>query len=155
MIKPRGKTREQVKQRRSRRPENIITPLIDYDKLTADNIPDPPTYLGDIGRTLWSKIIQELIKAGTITLVDIPTLENYCRTYEKLHEAEQENTYPIMVVGEGDKEKQIPNPFTSLAVTYSNQLRQLASELGFTPTSRKQVSKTPPKEKESKWGKFR
>jgi P27 family predicted phage terminase small subunit len=51
--------------------------------------PDPPEYLGMVGRRRWDELLPELEYRGTLTAVDGDALGQYCHGYERLIDAEK------------------------------------------------------------------
>ncbi len=114
---------------RGRKPE--LKP-VDDDYVAA--IPEPPDWLSEDAQAEWNRVYPILQSRKAVTAADLATLEHYCVAVGRAREAERllkESSAVIEIDG-------IPkmHPAARLQSAAINQARQLAAELGLTPTSR-------------------
>lgn len=133
---------------RGRKPLPIATrrlrgmPIMPHVPEPANAIPAPPADLDGEALVEWNRITPQLLAAGLLTQLDLAAVLAYCQVFGRWRDAEQHvkrqgsivkspSGYPMM------------NPHLSVANKALNQLRQLAGELGLSPSSRTRIS-TPP-----------
>ena len=107
-------------------------------KTGTDNI-KPPTWLNAAAKKEFKKLAQELGSIDLITNVDVNQLAVYCRAYVRYIELAKGNEDPETGEIETDEK--------TLDVLYK-QLKGMATEFGFTPSSRAKIAMPKEDEKE-------
>jgi P27 family predicted phage terminase small subunit len=96
--------------------------------------------LAGIARGEWERLSAELKSIGLLTVVDRAALETYCVAYQRWREAEDalvESGGPVI---ENRSKDPIVNPAFTIAHKSMEILRRIATEFGFTPSSRSRIS---------------
>ncbi|MDQ0414224.1 phage terminase small subunit P27 family [Mesobacillus stamsii] len=91
----------------------------------------PPTWLSPLAKKEFKRLAAELNEVGLITNVDVNQLAVYCRAYGKYVEL-QEGIYDPEIDQEIVDEKTLD--------TLYKQLKSMAIEFGFTPSSRAKLA---------------
>jgi P27 family predicted phage terminase small subunit len=103
----------------------------------------PPTHLCEIARKEWKRVIDELVTIGTLTILDMATLEGYCSSYADTIEAQriidEEGRFYESVTKDGGTIKR-KHPAVAMYNESLKIMRSFASELGMTPVSRSRVT---------------
>lgn len=92
-----------------------------------------------MGRTEWARVATVLHAAGLITELDRAALAAYCVAYARWVEAEAKVTEYGPVTKAPRSGHPIQNPYLSIANRAMQQLVELSSEFGMTPSSRTKV----------------
>ena len=101
-------------------------------QLAAPNSLEPPADLKGKGRDEWKRLIKDLTDKGVLRDADMSTFEGYCRTLTLLEMIEKQ----IRRVGLAGA---LATGLLSNRIKLQTQTKQLAAELGLTPSSRSGV----------------
>jgi P27 family predicted phage terminase small subunit len=109
----------------------------------ATTMPRCPAHLGKEARAEWRRVARGLHEAGLLTQIDRAALAVYCQAWERWVRAEAQ------VARHGEVVKTIAgnvmqNPYLSIANRSMKQMRDMARELGMTPSARSQIRVQPP-----------
>jgi P27 family predicted phage terminase small subunit len=107
-------------------------------KPKADNI-RPPSWLSTLAKREFKKLAAELNAIGLMTNVDVNQLAVYCRAYARYIELQAGNEDP--------ETGEIVTDEKTLDTLYK-QLKSMAIEFGFTPSSRAKLAMPKEEEKE-------
>jgi P27 family predicted phage terminase small subunit len=99
----------------------------------------PPTWLSPLAKREFKKLAAELNEIGLITNVDVNQLAVYCRAYARFIEIQKGNEDPE--TGETITDEKTLD-------TLFKQLKSMAIEFGFTPSSRAKLAMPKEEEKE-------
>jgi P27 family predicted phage terminase small subunit len=127
--------------------------------------PQPPTdgivmpaHLGPVAAERWSDLLPMLQAVRVMTRADVEALARYCDTYEwwlatRAKLRAEGDTYPI--TNDGGQVKYIAQrPEVAIAHKLAQQLRQLESDFGLTPSARVSLKVEPNGPQESKLASF-
>lgn len=103
---------------RGKKPELVADPG------AVKTIMNPPAWLSKPARAEWRRVMPELVKRRILTSADLASLENYCVATGRIRDIEK-----LLRAGIDPKLFRMQDA----AIKTS---RQLAAELGLTPTSR-------------------
>lgn len=106
-----------------------------------DGIPDCPGHLDEIAREEWNRIALMLVTSGILKQTDRAVLAAYCQIYSRWVEASKQLARFGMVL----KTKTgyvAQSPYLNIVNSCLDQMRQYASELGLTPSSRGRLQVT-------------
>jgi P27 family predicted phage terminase small subunit len=105
---------------------------------------EPPVPLNPNQRLVWDALAPEMVRIGTLTLVDVPAFLRYIDLTLEYNEMQRQiagQNYFFIIRGEDGKAKYIS---TLPAVTIRNQalanLLKLEAQFGMTPSSRTRVT---------------
>lgn len=102
----------------------------------------PPAWLAKdrYASAEWVRLAPELIEKGVLTVGDRAAFEGYCRLYGRWRRLEEKltNTAALVMKAGGGYRQQSPE--ATLAMKCLSQLTAMATEFGFTPSSRSRVS---------------
>lgn len=112
---------------------------INHDEPRATvSVPAPPSHLDARGRARFAEMAEILARHGVMTELDTSALARYavvwCRWIET--EAEVKRRGPVVKTEGGNI---IQNPFLSIANRCLQQMAQIESEFGLTPSSRSRI----------------
>jgi P27 family predicted phage terminase small subunit len=99
----------------------------------------PPAWLDPVAADRWRKLVPELRALGLLTVVDIDSLEAYCKAYSRWREAEEFLDDSGMTTRTESGYSQ-QRPQVAIARGYAEQMRKFASEFGLTPASRSRLA---------------
>lgn len=116
-------------------------------QLSVPKNSEPPERLGKEAAEEWVRLYAELVEKGVLTEGDVAIFEEYCYTLGELRKFER-------LTKEYSPEVAILKGFHKATVTLRNQLRQLAGDLGLTPSSRSGVKAVETNKPENKLSKF-
>jgi P27 family predicted phage terminase small subunit len=108
---------------------------------------DPPESLTGAASEEWGRLYAELIQKGVLTVGDLTVFEEYCYTKGELRRFERQ-------ARRCSAEAAIQKGFLKATVSLRQQLRQLAGDLGLTPSSRSGVKASGEPKEESKLQKY-
>ena len=97
---------------------------------------DAPAWLDATAREEWRRVVPELRGLGIFTVLDRTTLASYCLAYSRWRRAEARLNSAAEMVSETDSGYEQKSPWTSISKQYADQMKALASELGFSPAAR-------------------
>ena len=108
----------------------------------AATMPRCPAHLGKEARAEWRRVARGLHEAGLLTQIDRAALAVYCQAWERWVRAEGQ------VARHGEVVKTaagnvMQNPYLSIANRAMRQMREMARELGMTPSARSQIRVQP------------
>lgn len=107
-------------------------------ELQPGNI-DPPGWVRGVARDHWVDIVNDLKNAGIFTALDRVALGMYCEAYAKWIESMNAvRTYGM--VTEDRHGAPCVSPYHKTANDAFNQLRQMLTEFGMTPSARTKVA---------------
>lgn len=96
--------------------------------LPAPSVFDPPKTLKGRGREEWVRQVKQLTDAGVLRDADMVTFEMYCRSLSDLEGYER--------LTSKNRELALAKGYAGMVVKLRTQAKQLAAELGLTPSSR-------------------
>jgi P27 family predicted phage terminase small subunit len=107
--------------------------------ILMDRLPSPPDSLHEKGREEWTLQIRELDKMGLLSNCDLTMFAMYCDAVGMYNEAKE------ILKREGavrmtEKGGLIENPYCYLVERYRKASLSLATQFGFTPSSRTGIS---------------
>ena len=122
------------------------------EALSLDNpLAKCPRWMTGAARELWKRVAPGAIKAGLITVVDLPAFEALCQSYARWREYER-------LTGK-NLELAISKGFRNGAVRERQLMMQFGARFGFDPSSRSNVktlgSLVSPNNQQSKADRFR
>ncbi|OAF13924.1 phage terminase small subunit P27 family [Bradyrhizobium neotropicale] len=103
-------------------------PELQADANALDASTRPPTWLSKHAKAEWRRVMPELAKRRILTLADLGCLESYCLAIGRIRELE-------LLLRAGIDHKLVRMQDKAMVTA-----RQLAAELGLTPTSRSRPS---------------
>lgn len=118
-------------------------------KPAADAIEPPPT-LSPVARQYWEQMIDVLKSAGMVTNVDVIALGLLCETQARYHEATEALARHGLAV-KSPTGYPIQSPYLAIANRAQEQIIQLLTEFGMTPSSRARVGGRPPPPADDAW----
>ena len=104
--------------------------------------PRMPAWLRPAAKRVWKATIPELVKAGTITRVDVAVLAAYCQSFAAWVHCEDrlwKTGGPTLIKTEGKKKSTYQNPAVFNVHKYRDATMKLAEKIGLTPTDRARV----------------
>lgn len=143
MGKGRKKTPTKIKElrgtiRKDRTLENEMTVA------TVLEIPPPPEWLSVIGAEEWNKVCVELHNKGMLCDIDLRLLEAYCNAISLHIETEimlrQKGRIQVFKDDEGNVKHAQAVPYQKIANDALDRALKLATQFGFTPSSRSGIS---------------
>ncbi len=112
---------------RGRKPASIVT-----GSHPVTDVPAPPAYLPKDAKAEWRRVAPILVlERKTLTLADLPTLENYCIAVGTMREARRLLNAEGLVRADGKR-----HPAYGILHNAQTDQRLAAAELGLTPVSR-------------------
>lgn len=103
----------------------------DEPVLPPPSVLDPPASLKGRGREEWVRLVKVLTDAGVLRDADMVTFEMYCRCLTDLDGYER--------LTSKNRELALAKGYAGMVVKLRTQAKQLAAELGLTPSSRSGV----------------
>ena len=103
-----------------------------------DGRPDPPSYLDELGRAEWDRIVPELEAVGCLSRADGAALGLYCASHSQMVLAEREVAMRGMLVDTADGGVK-PNPAVGMARNARLVCGRFLVEFGLTPSARSRV----------------
>lgn len=116
--------------------------LNDSEPRPAATMPRCPSHLQGEARAEWKRVAKTLHQSGLLTQVDRAALAIYCQAWARWVKAEAQ------VARHGEVVKSaagnvMQNPYLSIANRAMKQMREMARELGMTPSARSQIKVQP------------
>lgn len=101
--------------------------------------PTPPEHLSETAMKEWSRMSEQLLRLGLLTVVDRAAFAAYCTVYARWVEAEEalKKTGPVVRAPSGFP---ILSPYYTVANQSLQQMRAYLIEFGLTPASRSRIS---------------
>ena len=105
------------------------------DEPLADEIPDPPEWMGDDARAEWLRVLPILFTdRRTLSVADLAIFGNYCVAIGQVAEANRIlSKEGLTFTGPSGPKR---HPALAIRSDGMTQARQMAAELGLTPASR-------------------
>lgn len=98
-----------------------------------------PNHLNELAQVYYKFLVSELEIGGLLSNLDIPLLEQTADTLSKIRECDDNLNAQGLVLTAIDRyghEFQKENPYVKIKMGYLNQFRNLANQLGLSPSSR-------------------
>lgn len=108
-----------------------------------------PSDLDDVGKQAWEKVVADLRTTGTLHKTDTQLIALYARTYSLFNRTELELANATLTIDSSGMVRL--HPLANLYSTLVPRLRQILSDLGLSPKTRK-VNET--EEIDPKWANF-
>ena len=133
-------------------PGKKAMPKIEPQPEALSKLPDPPEYLGEIGRQEWRERGSQLLACGLLTEIDLPAFAAYCRAHERWVIAERriEENGEILMTTNGNV---IQSPYVGMANKAWELRHKALTDFGMNPSARSKVSVNPQKPK-GKFGEY-
>ncbi len=108
------------------------------------SLPEPPKHLSREGRKEWIRVGRFLLRTRVLTEADLTALSAYATVYGRWMAAESEiKRKGILVPPTPGSKSKVQNPMLAVANKAFQQMSQLLSEFGLTPTSRTRIIAAP------------
>ncbi len=117
---------------------NPDEPMPDNDSIIM------PDHLNKKEQKVWTHVVDQLVAAGIMTNIDQHGMEMYCEAYAKWRDANDKLKSLGMIV-KAPSGYPIPSPYLSISNKAFEQLRQMMTEFGMTPSSRSRIKAEPKK----------
>lgn len=105
----------------------------------TDKIGIVPSHLNNLAQVYYRYLVDELEIGGLLSNLDIPLLEQTADTLSKMRECDDALNAQGLVISGVDRyghEFQKENPYVKIKMGYLNQFRNLANQLGLSPSAR-------------------
>jgi P27 family predicted phage terminase small subunit len=105
----------------------------------TDKIATVPEHLNELAKVYYQFLVAELEIGGLLSNLDIPLLEQTADTLSKIRECDDALNAKGLVITKTDRyghENETENPYVRIKMGYLNQFRNLANQLGLSPSSR-------------------
>lgn len=105
----------------------------------TDKINIVPSHLNELAKVYYQFLVSELEISGLLSNLDIPLLEQTADTLSKIRECDNALNAQGLVIEGVDRYGhpfQKENPYVKIKMGYLNQFRNLANQLGLSPSSR-------------------
>jgi P27 family predicted phage terminase small subunit len=105
----------------------------------AQVAPNPPEHLSETALKEWSRMSEQLLRLGLLTVADRAAFAAYCTIYARWVDAEEslKKTGPVVRAPSGFP---ILSPYYTVANQSLQQMRAYLIEFGLTPASRSRIS---------------
>lgn len=100
------------------------------------NRPKMPRGLGQRAAQVWREVMRDFAHTGVLTAVDAPTLRAYCEAVARYEQAAQLLEESGPVVRGARRGDLVRNPLHQVMRDNADLMRQMARELGLTPSAR-------------------
>ena len=124
--------------RQDRTMENEMTVAV------VEFIPDPPDWLSEIGRQEWQKVCVELHGKQMLHQIDLRILEAYCNSISLHIETEmmlrEKGRIQVFKDEEGNVKHAQAVPYQKIANDALDRAMKIATQFGFTPSSRSGIA---------------
>lgn len=123
--------------RKDRMPENEMQP----NKL--DLVPAPPSHFDEVAKQVWDQKAKELYELGILTTIDLDMLGRYCAAVSIATAAEKKIKSQGMVLECTNHRGNLyyqKNPHITIWKEATVEANKIASQFGFTPSSRAKIS---------------
>ncbi len=104
-----------------------------------EEMPEPPSYFDEYAKNEWRDLGPELIAAGVLTRLDLPTFAIYCTTFSRWVKAEEGITRHGLVV-ESTRGTLMVSPHVRVSVMMKADLIKLGGKFGMSPGDRRGVT---------------
>ena len=111
-----------------------VRPTIKASGEALAKVPPVPSYLGKAAKAEWRRVARILVARGILADADLATLGAYCSAVGVCQQCERAIAEQgVTVIGPKGLQR---HPALGALATAQTNVRQLAGELGLTPTSR-------------------
>jgi P27 family predicted phage terminase small subunit len=135
------KPTDQKKAKNTLRKSRVFEDEIKFDEV--EGVPLPPTFLGSNGQAEWQRVVPQLSARGVLTVTDLNILAAYCHEvdqyFESLKILEAEGKY-ITITNKNGSEYKGVHPAVGVANNHLKNFLKIATEYGFTASSRTRIS---------------
>lgn len=131
-------TVEQIKKHLTKKEKEARKKKEEKLKLANDKI-KPPSWLDDIAKKEFKRIVKEMDNIDLLTNIDVASLAIACDAYSKYIKAtEGINSTNLLIkyTNKGGNTNLIANPYIQIAAKYAELYKKYCVELGLTPSSR-------------------
>ena len=119
-----------------------------HEPVLPVEIPRCPAHLGPEAKREWKRISVDLASCGLLTRIDRGALAVYCAAWERWVDAEESlKKYGVMVKAPSGFPMQ--SPYLTIANRAMQQMKEMLSEFGMSPSSRTRVHAAPPPNEDS------
>jgi P27 family predicted phage terminase small subunit len=123
------------------RADRAFVDEVEFDILSENIL--PPEYLNEEGKREWNRVIPQLQSRGILNQTDRSSMIAYCLEWETYIEAcidiRKEGKYQVLT-NKGGSEYMAPNPNIQIRNKALANFMRIATEFGFTPSSRTRIS---------------
>ena len=133
---------------------NDRNPAEEPEPTIVDKVPSCPPHLGRHAKAIWKRLAPEMVRAGVLTVVDVPALEILCSTYQDYRDAreavflnEKGKPQTLRQYLRGRNSQTMPE-YNALKAAYATY-KSYAVEFGLTPSSRNRIDLKPAKAAEA------
>ena len=120
------------------------SPIIDS---MLEELPQPPDFLGEIGKREWVEKIRILERLRNLHATDLGLLAALCKEYENYVKAEMDASdkarFYVIKDGDGKAKYWGVHPVHSISQQHLKSYIQLCNEFGFSPASRSALNIKP------------
>lgn len=105
----------------------------------TDKISTVPSHLNELAKVYYQFLVSELEISALLSNLDIPLLEQTADTLSKIRECDDALNEQGLVISGIDRygnDFSKENPYVKIKMAYLNQFRNLANQLGLSPSSR-------------------
>ena len=103
----------------------------------------PPAWFDDYAKKEWRRVVNLYESLEIITEGDRPMLEEYCIAYSMWRQMMEHAKLTMVKTASGYP---VINPWIGSAIKIMRELKSLAAEFGFSPSSRARIGMPEPKE---------
>lgn len=112
------------------------------DYILMGSVPEPPEWLGEVGRKIYFDTAADLLSQRILTRISYPMFLMYCVEVEKYLMAAEQLKKLSMVYKSATSEPKV-NPWQRIASDSLANAMRIASEFGITPASSSKVKAEP------------
>lgn len=131
--KPKPAAKKALQGNPGRRPINKAEPKI-------EGTTTPPRWLDKVAKQEWRRLAPRLTRAGLLTPADRALFASYCRAYSRLVKADRFLRRQESLVYATPSGSIKPWPQEAIANAAVETMRKVATEFGFTPSSRSRLA---------------
>jgi P27 family predicted phage terminase small subunit len=113
-------------------PDEMPAPLL-------SEMPPPPSFLLPEAIAEWHRTGNDLIRAGTLSTLDLPSFAAYCQAWGRFCQAEQMLTQSGYIVS-GSHGQPMAQPLIRIARAAAQQMIDVASQFGLTIAARSRIA---------------
>lgn len=116
-------------------------PHLVVDNDPVDTATPAPSWLSEFAQAEWNRVYPGLVERRILITADLASLENYCVAIGQVRECEAilQREGPVIDTDGGKKR----HPASIVQSDAMNRARQLAGELGLTPSTRSRAAIRP------------
>lgn len=131
---------------KSRQTENSMEGNVE----TIEEIPEAPKHFNKKAKQEWEKVTESLKELDILNDIDLALLQTYCFNVGLMDKCEkklEEQDYVVIEVNGRGKEYTTKNKWISIYNEATDRVVKIATQFGFSPTSRVKIS-VPSKDKD-------